>query len=1213
MKKLFSFLTIASLISLGASSQIFQPATLYGKYEKGLAVQRIFMMPTGCGTPGTPSAPDLLVKQGATYYDSCNKRLWLWDPKLAAWDTIHMGSVASNAWGLTGNGSTDTSLNFLGTTDNKPLLLRVNNQPYGFLPSRPSGAGNELKAYGTSVYLGDSAGGSLYRNYNGKNVFIGGGAGKHYTSQAGGQSVAIGVWSLYYTDSTMDPFGSRNVAVGMSSFYRNQAGSSNVGIGTFTGELNHNGSYNTFVGRDAGRSNIDGDGNSFMGLFAGLRNTTGILSVPVAAGGTGYTFANVSISAPLSGGPGTYYGTATATATVSGGAVTSITITDPGGGYTTILDNYEGYSNPAIVILITGDGTGATAGTPVLQSGSSNTYLGTASGWNNHIGIGNSGLGTYAGNSGIKDDYTTMLGYNAHTAGSSKLTNATAIGYNSIVSKSNTIALGATGADQVQVVIGRDTAVADSRFEVVGGNARIYDVMVGRGKGNRSTNTILGNLNTNFTSTADNNTAIGYRSQNWINVSTNQSNNTTVGAYTMDTVRAWYMTAVGMKAGQRGGAWGSVAIGDRSLMNYVTTGSFASDGMVAVGSQSLQNYVGTSYGNNTAVGAQAGYDLLTGQNNTFVGELAGGRGWIGIGGSPSGNGSGNTYLGAGAGFYSSNSSNNVGVGMGAFNGSSFAPTVGRNIAVGYLAGSALTTGNYNVVIGDDGTDFIGLSNRIRISDGQGTKRLTIDNNGKYRFHQYGTGAITGTPATYPAFDASGNIIETGSALAALTSGSGTTFTGTQYDWVGTLGTNADIDMSDKRIWFNRSGNGLFKINFDDNTLDFGDIDNAYSAGRLHFTMGDNTAYMYGHAASSIYFNGNDEITIGDGLGVGDNRYLRFKQSSGEFWINDVSLGGATNGYVWTLADNATGRGEWQAASGGGITMGATTISGGSSGDLLINSSGVVGGISTVGSGTNVLLATAITGTGATAVMNTSPTFSTDIKTPLVIGSTSSNGTLTLEGTTNASNTSTNANTIFKTGNSAGTQAMDILNNGLVRIGSAPNTTSGYGLIVDQPNDAASDIGIKVMANNHTAYVGIGYDKISSSSALKLNAPATGIEMSAPSGTGLSISTSNIAPTSTLTVDGSVGVKYTATAVDLTATAVMCVIEVTATSKTVTLPTAVGITGRIYTVKLTASGTGTVATTSSQTIDGSTTYSLASQYKYVTVQSNGANWIVIANN
>ncbi len=87
-------------------------------------------------------------------------------------------------------------------------------------------------------------------------------------------------------------------------------------------------------------------------------------------------------------------------------------------------------------------------------------------------------------------------------------------------------------------------------------------------------------------------------------------------------------------------------------------------------------------------------------------------------------------------------------------------------------------------------------------------------------------------------------------------------------------------------------------------------------------------------------------------------------------------------------------------------------------------------------------------------------------------------------------------------------------------------------------------------------------------------------------------------------------QYSTTAVDVTATANMTTIEITVTGKTVTLPTAVGIQGRTYTIKLTASGSGTVATTSSQTIDGSITYALGSQNDYVTVQSNNANWIVI---
>lgn len=64
---------------------------------------------------------------------------------------------------------------------------------------------------------------------------------------------------------------------------------------------------------------------------------------------------------------------------------------------------------------------------------------------------------------------------------------------------------------------------------------------------------------------------------------------------------------------------------------------------------------------------------------------------------------------------------------------------------------------------------------------------------------------------------------------------------------------------------------------------------------------------------------------------------------------------------------------------------------------------------------------------------------------------------------------------------------------------------------------------------------------------------------------------------------------------------------------VTLPTAVGRTGKIYVIKKVDSGANiiTVATTSSQTIDGATTRTLPRQYDAITVQSDGSNWIIIS--
>lgn len=63
--------------------------------------------------------------------------------------------------------------------------------------------------------------------------------------------------------------------------------------------------------------------------------------------------------------------------------------------------------------------------------------------------------------------------------------------------------------------------------------------------------------------------------------------------------------------------------------------------------------------------------------------------------------------------------------------------------------------------------------------------------------------------------------------------------------------------------------------------------------------------------------------------------------------------------------------------------------------------------------------------------------------------------------------------------------------------------------------------------------------------------------------------------------------------------------------TITLPTAVGISGRMFDIKrINSSGNVTLATTSSQTIDGITTQVLTAQYDSITVISDGANWSII---
>lgn len=103
------------------------------------------------------------------------------------------------------------------------------------------------------------------------------------------------------------------------------------------------------------------------------------------------------------------------------------------------------------------------------------------------------------------------------------------------------------------------------------------------------------------------------------------------------------------------------------------------------------------------------------------------------------------------------------------------------------------------------------------------------------------------------------------------------------------------------------------------------------------------------------------------------------------------------------------------------------------------------------------------------------------------------------------------------------------------------------------------------------------------------------------------------PNSGLHVAGSMATIVTAITGATTLSESHSEVLATATSAySVTLPTAVGITGRRYTIVKTDNNANviTIATTSSQTINGSTTYvGLNAQYKRVTVVSDGANWVI----
>jgi hypothetical protein len=92
-------LIILILLSFGAKAygQVYQIMPQYGYDAKRMKFDSTLQIPTVCGVPTLKSN---VLKYAAIAYDSCNKRLYYYDPKLAVWDTIKGGS---------GGGSTDTT------------------------------------------------------------------------------------------------------------------------------------------------------------------------------------------------------------------------------------------------------------------------------------------------------------------------------------------------------------------------------------------------------------------------------------------------------------------------------------------------------------------------------------------------------------------------------------------------------------------------------------------------------------------------------------------------------------------------------------------------------------------------------------------------------------------------------------------------------------------------------------------------------------------------------------------------------------------------------------------------------------------------------------------------------------------------------------------------------------------------------------------------
>ena len=98
-------------------------------------------------------------------YDTTTSSFWFHNG--SAWTQL---SAAGNGWNITGNAGTNPSSNFIGTTDNQPLLFRVNNAWAGEIhPTRECIFGVGAGQANTTGYYNTAIGAdALNRNKSGK-------------------------------------------------------------------------------------------------------------------------------------------------------------------------------------------------------------------------------------------------------------------------------------------------------------------------------------------------------------------------------------------------------------------------------------------------------------------------------------------------------------------------------------------------------------------------------------------------------------------------------------------------------------------------------------------------------------------------------------------------------------------------------------------------------------------------------------------------------------------------------------------------------------------------------------------------------------------------------------------------------------------------------------------------------------------------------------
>lgn len=234
--------------------------------------------------------------------------------------------------------------------------------------------------------------------------------------------------------------------------------------------------------------------------------------------------------------------------------------------------------------------------------------------------------------------------------------------------------------------------------------------------------------------------------------------------------------AIGYQAGKGMVSSGNIAIGNQAVAGALTLSSngFANHG---VGFYSLQNLSGGQ--SNHSYGDQSMRNLSTGDNNTSLGGYA-------LQGNSLSNYSNNTAIGYGSMQSVASASNNIAIGY--YAGTDLTTGFSNIFISATSAGNGITTGSYNVLIGN--YTATNTSNYIYLADGQGNLRMSINNNGGTKFYGPIVDSVDSNGSVGQILSATGGGVRWISLTGSYFTNGGNSFGGSSA----TLGTNNSVDL-----------------------------------------------------------------------------------------------------------------------------------------------------------------------------------------------------------------------------------------------------------------------------------------------------------------------------------------------------------------------------------------------------------------------------------